>query len=221
MTWDVFPSRWRSPSTPPGSRHSARATHALHPHGDPGAARGGGRSRDRGAGANQRRSTVVGPGGGHRLHVLRWLLRAEHANIFRGFAYAPWLLFALTPPPAGRPWKRLLLVPLMAWLVAAGAYPGQLVAFGLMGSLYVAIELGGLGRASPRGRLAELLPAAAASAAVVAAVALPYAAALARGDLHRVYLPDAGARAANSWHALDWFGLYLNNPAGAGPAGSL
>lgn len=137
--------------------------------------------------------------------------QAEHADYFRGFAYAPWLLFALTPPQPGRRWRRLLLLPLMAWLVAAGAYPGQLVAFALMSSLYVGVGLAAERGSALRRRLGELAPAAAAAAAVSLAVVLPYLMAVSRGDLHRVSLLDAGVRAANSWHALDWFGLYLNN----------
>ena len=51
--------------------------------------------------------------------------QAQHADYFRGFAYAPWLLFALTLPAPGLPWKRLMALPLVAWLIAAGAYPGH------------------------------------------------------------------------------------------------
>src|SRR5947209_3668242 len=33
--------------------------------------------------------------------------QAEHSDAIRGFAYVPWLLWALTPPPRGERWTRL------------------------------------------------------------------------------------------------------------------
>ncbi|MGH9268099.1 MAG: hypothetical protein ACRD0D_07970, partial [Acidimicrobiales bacterium] len=66
---------------------------------------------------------------------------AEHADIFRGIAYAPWILWALTLPRDGRPWRRPLALPLLTWILATGAYPGQLVAFGLVAPVYAAMEL--------------------------------------------------------------------------------
>ena len=66
---------------------------------------------------------------------------AEHADIFRGFAYLPWLLWASTPPLDGRRWTRLATVPLLTWLIVSGAYPGQLVSFALTALVYVAVAV--------------------------------------------------------------------------------
>ncbi len=67
--------------------------------------------------------------------------QSEHADIFRGFAYMPWLFWALTPPTPGRRWMRLGAVPLLAWFVASGAYPGQLASFAIVGVVYLGVSL--------------------------------------------------------------------------------
>jgi hypothetical protein len=132
---------------------------------------------------------------------------AEHSDILRGFAYLPWLLWALTPPPAGQRWSRLIALPLIAWLIVGGAYPGQVVSFSLIALVYLGVALrGGLWREH---RLA-LAGAVAASGAIVLAVMLPYL--LAQGhQLIRIGPPTAAVRAERSFGPLDLFGLYLNN----------
>jgi hypothetical protein len=135
---------------------------------------------------------------------------SEHADIFRGFAYLPWLLWSLTPPGDDRKWLRLVAVPPVAWLIASGAYPGQLVAFSLVGTVYVVVAL----LESPgdvwRRYWIALALAAIASAAVAAAVLLPYLVADHRHELIRVYEPTAAIRAAESYAPLDLLGLELN-----------
>ncbi len=132
---------------------------------------------------------------------------AEHADIFRGFAYLPWLLWALTPPADSRRWTRLVAVPPLAWLIATGAYPGQLISFGLTGLVYVvvAVRSEGLWR---RYR-AVLLLSATASVATCVAVLTPYL--LAQSDLIRHAPVTVAIRAAESLGPLDLLGLYLNN----------
>jgi len=138
--------------------------------------------------------------------------QAEHADIFRGFSYLPWLLWALTPPEnvEGR-WNRLIAVPLVAWLVASGAYPGQIVSFAIAGSLYVATALrfadAGLWRAYRK----ELILVAIASVGVCLVVLLPYIRAEHAGELFRENEPTVASRAGFSLAPLDAFGLYLNN----------
>src|SRR5205807_1101886 len=126
--------------------------------------------------------------------------QAEHADIFRGFAYLPWLLWALTPPAGGRRWTRLIVIPLMAWLIVSGAYPGQAVSFAVIGAVYLVVALRGAG-VWPRYRVALLL-ALAASAAICLADMLPYL--LAQGhDLIRLGQPTAPIRAQRAIGPVD------------------
>lgn len=67
--------------------------------------------------------------------------QAEHADIVRGFAYLPWLLWAITPPRGGGRWAPLALVPPLTWLLATGAYPGEVISFGIASFVYVAVAL--------------------------------------------------------------------------------
>jgi hypothetical protein len=135
---------------------------------------------------------------------------SEHADIFRGFAYLPWLLWSLTPPDADRRWLRLVAVPPIIWLIASGAYPGQLVAFSIIGTVYVVVAL----LEGPRwewGR--HWIPLALtgiASVAAAAAVLLPYLVADHRHELIRVYQPTAAIRAAESYAPIDLLALELN-----------
>jgi hypothetical protein len=135
--------------------------------------------------------------------------QAEHAGYFRGFAYLPWLLWALTPPERGR-WARLLALPPLAWLIATGAYPAQIVAFGLTGLVYA---LAALRLDAPSWRMHRMAMALAivASAAVCGAVLLPYLRAEHAGELVRVAQPTASVRATSAFGPIDLFGLYLNN----------
>ncbi|MGA9876177.1 MAG: hypothetical protein WBQ21_10235 [Solirubrobacteraceae bacterium] len=136
---------------------------------------------------------------------------AEHADIFRGFSYLPWLLWSLTPPDNGGRWVRLAALPPLAWLIVSGAYPGQLVSFSLAGFTYVTVALyvGGRG-VWHRYRYAMAL-AALAAGAVCVAVLIPYLHAEQSGELHRIFEPTAAVRASESISPLDLLGLYLNN----------
>ena len=136
---------------------------------------------------------------------------AEHADIFRGFAYLPWLLWALTPPPEGRPWTRLAAVPAVAWLIVAGAYPAQLVSFGLTGVVYLVVALAVEAPGGRRRHLGALGLTAIACAAVCGAVLIPYLHAQGSGELIRVLQPTAPVRAGESFSLIDALGLYLNN----------
>jgi hypothetical protein len=138
--------------------------------------------------------------------------QAEHADIFRGFSYLPWLLWALTPPvEAGKRWTRLMAVPLVAWLIASGAYPGQIVSFAIAGSIYVTTILLTEGRSAWRTHRTALLLAAIASVAVCLVVLTPYIRAEQAGELFRENEPTAASRAGFAIAPLDLFGLYLNN----------
>jgi hypothetical protein len=137
--------------------------------------------------------------------------QAEHADIFRGFAYLPWLLWALTPPDEDHRWTRLVAVPALAWLLSSGAYPGEVVAFGLTGAVYVATAVRS-GRAGLWQRYRwTLLLAVLASAAICATVLLPYIRAEQAGELHRTIEPTAAIRSEGAFRPLDLLGLYLNN----------
>ncbi len=136
---------------------------------------------------------------------------AEHADIFRGFAYLPWLLWALTPPGENGSWRRLGALPPLAWLVATGAYPGELVSFGLTGLVYLAVELRLAGIELWRRYKVALLLAFVASLAVSVAVLLPYLRAEHANELFRVQEPTAAVRAGESFAPRDLLGLFLNN----------
>jgi hypothetical protein len=136
---------------------------------------------------------------------------AEHADFFRGFSYLPWLLWALTPPEAGRRWLRMIVVPLLAWLIVSGAYPGQVVSFGLTGIVYLAVALKVAGREVWRRSRLPLLLAGIASAFICLVVLLPYLRAEHANELFRVQEPTAAVRAGASLAPLDILGLYLNN----------
>ncbi len=137
---------------------------------------------------------------------------AEHADIVRGFAYLPWLLWALTPPSVeGVRWMRLATLPGIAWLIATGGYPAQVVSFGIVGLAYLVIALWPGGRALFRRYRMALLLAVGASAGIVLAVLLPYLHAEQGNELHRVLQPTAAARAGESLAPRDLLGLYLNN----------
>jgi hypothetical protein len=136
---------------------------------------------------------------------------AEHADYFRGFAYLPWLLWALTPPRGVGRWTRLAALPPLAWLIVSGAYPAQVVSFGITGLVYVGVALRLSGRAWWRRHRAALALAVVSAAAVCVAVLLPYLRAEQAHELYRVFQPTAAVRAAWSISPLDLLGLYLNN----------
>ncbi len=137
--------------------------------------------------------------------------QAEHADIFRGFAYLPWLLWALTPPAGSRHWIRLAALAPLAWLIATGAYPAQLVSFALAGLVYVVVALRVDAPGDWRRHRVALALAFVACAAVCAAVLLPYLRAEHAGELVRTNQPTASYRAMFAIAPLDLFGLYLSN----------
>jgi hypothetical protein len=137
--------------------------------------------------------------------------QAEHADIFRGFAYLPWLLWSLTPPSEPRRWWRLAAFPIIMWVIATGGYPGQLVSFAIAGAAYAAIALGVQERVSLRHWRIAIVLAALAALAVCLAVLLPYLRAVHTGELLRPTMPTVQARAENALAPLDLLGLYLNN----------
>lgn len=136
---------------------------------------------------------------------------SQHADVVRGLAYVPWLLWALTIPREGKQWKSLLAVPPAMWLFATGAYPGQTVAALLMGGVY---GLTGLWQARKRleiRRLAlGLMLAVISGGLIVAAAVLPYVQAERAGLLYRPSPPTAVVRAAFSIQPVDLLGLYQN-----------
>jgi hypothetical protein len=135
---------------------------------------------------------------------------AEHADIVRGFAYLPWLLWALTPPAKNGAWRRLIALPPIAWLIASGAYPGELVSFGLVGFVYLCVALSADKESWRRYRVV-LISALIASVAIAVAVLLPYLRADHANDLYRVQEPTAAVRAGASLAPRDLLGLFLNN----------
>jgi hypothetical protein len=134
---------------------------------------------------------------------------SEHADIFRGFAYLPWLLWSLTPP-SGERWWRLAALPPLIWLIVSGAYPGQLVSFGIIGAIYLAVAMRASGRALWQRYRGALILAVASAGAVCVAVDLPYLLANHAHELYRAELPTAAVRAGESTTPLDFLGLYLN-----------
>lgn len=137
--------------------------------------------------------------------------QAEHADIFRGFAYLPWLLWSLTPPTGEGRWYRLGALPVLAWIIVTGAYPGETVSFAIAGFVYVAVALRVDARSAWRRYRWALLLAVIASIGVCVAVLVPYLRAEHAGELYRTIEPTAAERAMFSISPLDIFGLYLNN----------
>lgn len=137
--------------------------------------------------------------------------QAEHADIFRGFAYLPWLLWSLTPPEGAGRWTRLAALPPLAWLICTGAYPAQIVSFAFAGLVYLIVALRVDAPGTWRRHRVALALAIVASAAVCAAVLLPYLRAEQAGELFRTDTPTAASRAMFAISPLDFFGLYLNN----------
>jgi hypothetical protein len=135
---------------------------------------------------------------------------AEHADIFRGFAYLPWLLWALTPPAPKRRWTRLLTVPPLAWLIASGAYPGQLVSFAVIALVYLIVALALSPREVWRRYRIVLALATVASVGIALAVLEPYLLATHHNDLIRIDQPTAAWRATGSFGPVDVLSLWLN-----------
>lgn len=134
---------------------------------------------------------------------------ASHDVVLRGHAYAPWLLWILTIPRDGGPWRRILALPLVIWVLATGAYAGQTIAFLQIGAIYLAVELW-----IARHRIKELapfaIPAGVAAVAVLAALYLPYVMAIRAGEMFRPFPPTPEERAIWAFRPLDVLGLYLD-----------
>jgi hypothetical protein len=138
--------------------------------------------------------------------------QAEHADYFRGFSYLPWLLWTLTPPvDEDDHWTRLVALPPMAWLIASGAYPGQIVSFGIAGLIYVSVAMRIAGLSVWRKHRNAFILASVASVCVCVVVLVPHIRAEQAGELFRQNEPTAAARAGFSFGPLDIFGLYLSN----------
>ena len=142
--------------------------------------------------------------------------QAEHADYVRGFAYLPWLLWCLTPSATGAPWRRLLALPPVGWLIATGAYPGQLISMSILGVVYVLASLLAVDPTERRRHCLALALAAIAAGATCVAVLLPYL--LSEHDLVRTIVPTAAIRAAWALGPSDLLGSYLStfawNPDG-------
>lgn len=134
---------------------------------------------------------------------------AEHADIFRGFAYLPWLLWSVTLASDGRRRGVIAAFPVLMWFTASGAYPGQVVSFTLLCGLYAGIELW----LSPRRRSewTSFLMAFVAALAVVGAIVLPYLSAESAGLLWRPTPSTVEQRAFWALRPVDSFGLYLSS----------
>jgi hypothetical protein len=68
---------------------------------------------------------------------------AEHVDIIRAFAVAPWLLYVFTldrRDPERLP-TRSILIPPIVYLFAAGGYPGNVFAGGVIVAIYLALQL--------------------------------------------------------------------------------
>jgi hypothetical protein len=136
---------------------------------------------------------------------------SEHTPYIYGFAYLPWLLWSLTPPADSTArWTRLTALPLIGWLVVAGAYPADVVSFSVVGALYLAVSLWQADRETLRRHRVPLMLALASTAAVVVAVLLPYDTAVRAHDLWRPAPPTAAVRAGEAIGPVDLLGLYLN-----------
>ncbi len=136
---------------------------------------------------------------------------AQHTPYIYGFAYLPWLLWTLTPPNgANDRWTRLIGLPLIGWLIVAGAYPADVVSFSIVGAVYLVVSLWQADRGVWRRNRVPLALALGSTAAVAAAVLLPYATALHANQLWRPSPPTAAVRAGESIGPIDLFGLYLS-----------
>jgi hypothetical protein len=137
---------------------------------------------------------------------------SEHTPYIYGFAYLPWLLWSLTPPSGSADrWTRLIALPLIGWLIVAGAYPADTVSFSIVGAVYLATSLFDADREIWRRHRVPLLLALASTAAVAVAVLLPYETAIHAHQLWRPSPPTAAVRAGESTKPNDLFGLYLNS----------
>jgi hypothetical protein len=68
---------------------------------------------------------------------------AEHVDIVRAFAYAPWLfyVFSLDQSACGRLPLRAMLIPAVLCLFLTGAYPGNVISSAVMIALFLAFQI--------------------------------------------------------------------------------
>jgi len=134
---------------------------------------------------------------------------ASNAVIVRGMAYLPWLLWSISiAAPDFRP-RRLLALPLLAWLIAAGAYPGITVAAAGIAAVYLIASALAARHRVPQ-LVGPILLTGLAAAALVGAVSLPYLWASAEDLMYRPFPPTAALLALVSFEPRELLGLYLN-----------
>ena len=68
---------------------------------------------------------------------------AEHVDIVRAFAYAPWLLYvySLDRTTTAKLPRRTMLIPLVLYLFLTGSYPGNVISAGVIIPLLVGLQL--------------------------------------------------------------------------------
>jgi hypothetical protein len=135
---------------------------------------------------------------------------AEHVDIVRSFACLPWLLACLVPPRRGEPATpgRLFALPLAVGALAAGGYPGNLVA--TLFSLGVLVPLQLLRRRFARSAVIWAFGAAAAVALGLAMSAIHLGPAwIYRAELVRYYATGHLQRASLGYEHLP--GLVMEN----------
>jgi hypothetical protein len=102
-------------------------------------------------------------------------------------------------------------MPPIVWLVATGAYPGELVSFGICGFVYTFVAMWAAPLGTWRRYRVALGLALIAAVAVGFAALLPYLRAEHANELFRVQEPTAVVRAGESFAPRDLLGLFLNN----------
>ena len=135
--------------------------------------------------------------------------QATHAHHVRGFAFLPWILWALTMPKTGR-WVRVLALPLLGWLLISGAYPGQAPTFLMIAAAYVLTDLWCRRNEVTIAKLVLLATSGLSTLTVMATIVYPYVTADNDGLLYRANPPSLSRRANNSFDALDIVTLYLD-----------
>ncbi len=138
--------------------------------------------------------------------------QAQHVTHFRGFALFPWLLWSLTIPERGLPTRRLVWLPLVAWLAVASIYPGQLPAFAILGGAYLVTEFVPRRQRFRTENVRTVVVAMLASVGIAATMLIPYLAATSDPDLiFRPFPPTVGNLEVGSLHARDLFGLMVSS----------
>lgn len=132
---------------------------------------------------------------------------SSHMHHVRGFAFFPWLLWALKIDDEGRFTWRAASVPAIAYALASGAYPGQVPAFGLIAAAWVGVQLPRLQRRPIQIAVGALLGLGAIAA--ILTVLYPYLAADGDGLLHRPVPINGNRRASRALSFQEVVGLYL------------